>query len=69
MRLIQDTVVQRYNQENDVAAVKAAKNNPGYPKFNSDRCKLFCESKVVNDSQLLGNFNPDTRFSIQVCGL
>ncbi|KAL9542488.1 hypothetical protein MBANPS3_008582 [Mucor bainieri] len=69
MRVMNDTYVQRDNQETDIATAEAAKHNPEQSKFSSDRCKLFTESKVVIDNFLEASHDVNTLYSIQFCGM
>jgi hypothetical protein len=46
----------------------AAKSDPGASKYQSDRCKLFSESKVITDNFLRNNHDVDIVYSIQFCG-
>ncbi|KAG2195016.1 hypothetical protein INT47_005616, partial [Mucor saturninus] len=39
VRIIHDSIKQRYNVENEVGVAEAAEENPGKVKFHSDRCK------------------------------
>ncbi|KAI7848352.1 hypothetical protein BDC45DRAFT_541064 [Circinella umbellata] len=69
MRAFNDVMVQRYNEEEDLTVAEAANSDPGSSKYQSDRCKLFSESKVIIDNFLLDNHDIDTIYCIQFCGL
>ncbi|KAI9258810.1 hypothetical protein BDA99DRAFT_514247 [Phascolomyces articulosus] len=69
MRVLNDAMVQRYSEEGDLMVAEAAKGDPGSFKYQSDRCKLFSESKVIIDNLLLDNHDVDTLYCIQFCGL
>ncbi|KAI9358861.1 hypothetical protein BD770DRAFT_410166 [Pilaira anomala] len=69
MKVMKDDIVQRFNQETDLSTSEAAKDEPGSAKFNSDRCKLLTESKVIIDNFLHDNQDVGSVYSIQFCGL
>ncbi|KAL7326746.1 hypothetical protein PS15p_209036 [Mucor circinelloides] len=69
LRVLDDEVIQRYNQETEVAVAEFAKSLPGYAKFTSDRSKLQIEAKVVIDNHIRNDTNITSVESLQICGL
>lgn len=69
LRIINDKLVQRYNEETEVSMAEVSKESPGDKKFHSDRCKVNVENKVVIDRFLDDLCNIDSVDSIQICGL
>ncbi|CEG79905.1 hypothetical protein RMATCC62417_14315 [Rhizopus microsporus] len=68
MRVLNDSVVHQYNEERDLAVAEAGKNDPGSFKYQSNRCKLLSESKVIIDNSLHGKNDVDTVYPIYFCG-
>lgn len=68
LRIIHNSVKQRYNVENEVGVAEAAEENPGRAKFNSDRCKVLIESKAIVDRFILNGCHIDNVDSLQICG-
>lgn len=62
-------IKQRYNVENEVGVAEAAEESPGKVKFNSDRCKVLIESKVIIDRFILDGCHIDNVDSLQICGI
>ncbi|CAO3693081.1 unnamed protein product [Rhizopus stolonifer] len=69
LRILHDSIKQRYNVENEVGVAEAAEEGPGDSKFKSDRCKVLIESKAVVDRYLLDGCFVDNVDSLQICGL
>ncbi|KAI7877316.1 uncharacterized protein EV154DRAFT_525492 [Mucor mucedo] len=61
-------MVQKLNSEEDLAVAEAAKNDPGVSKYQSDRCKLLSESKVIIDNFIAQGRDVNAVYSIQFCG-
>lgn len=68
MRVINDTKIQKLNSEEDLAVAEAAKSDPGVLKYQSDRCKLLSESKVIIDNFVAKGRDVNSVYSIQFCG-
>ncbi|KAG2204299.1 hypothetical protein INT47_009341 [Mucor saturninus] len=68
MRVINDSMIQRLNNEKDLAVAEAAKRDPGVSKYQSDRCKLLCESKVIIDNFVAKGRDLNSVYSIKFCG-
>ncbi|KAG2195018.1 hypothetical protein INT47_005618 [Mucor saturninus] len=69
LRIIHDSIKQRYNVENEVGVAEAAEESPGKVKFSSDRCKVLIESKVIVDRFILDSCHIDNVDSLQICGM
>lgn len=69
LRVLDDEVVQRYNQETEAPVAEFAKSSTGYAKFTSDRSKLQIEAKVVIDNHIRNDTNITSVDSLQICGL
>ncbi|KAG2204331.1 hypothetical protein INT47_009373 [Mucor saturninus] len=69
MRVINDSMIQRLNNEKDLAVAEAAKRDPGVSKYQSDRCKLLCESKVIIDNFVAKGRDLNSVYSIKFRGL
>ncbi|KAI7892251.1 uncharacterized protein EV154DRAFT_550831 [Mucor mucedo] len=69
LRIIHESIKQRYNVENEVGVAEAAEENPGKVKFHSDRCKVLIESKAIVDRFILDGCNIDNVDSLQICGM
>ena len=67
--MIHDSIKQRYNVENEVGVAEAAEESPGKVNFNSDRCKVLIESKVIVDRFILDGCHIDNVDSLQICGM
>lgn len=69
LRVINDKLVQKTNQETEVCITEASKEHPSELKFHADRCKIQVENKVVIDNYIQSGCNIDSVDSIQICGL
>ncbi|KAG2220644.1 hypothetical protein INT45_014074 [Circinella minor] len=63
IRALNRVMVQRYTEEEDLTVVEVARSDPGSFKYQSDRCKLFSESKVIIGNFLLDNPDVDNIYS------
>ncbi|KAI9275280.1 hypothetical protein EDC94DRAFT_638353 [Helicostylum pulchrum] len=69
MRILHDSVRQRFNVETDLGVLEAAEEDPGDVKYTSDRCKVTIESKAIIDKFVLDGCLIDSVDSLQVSGL
>ncbi|KAI7891394.1 uncharacterized protein EV154DRAFT_397216, partial [Mucor mucedo] len=69
LRIIHDSIKQRYNVENEVGVAEAAEENPGKVRFHSDRCKVLIETKAIVDRFILDGCHIDNVDSLQICGM
>ncbi|KAG2216261.1 hypothetical protein INT45_006062 [Circinella minor] len=57
MGVLNDAMVQRYNEEEELTVEEAAESDPGSFKYQSDRCKLFSEIYHVHLDDRLQSYH------------